>query len=663
MTWPVARNLGSTVLGVPDSDSAATIWWLDAVQAHGYRLTGSTVFDEVAVPFGHEQANALNVQWLWPLLPAFIWTKIVGAVAAYNVTLLTGFAFSGAAMYVFARRLGAAAAVAAWAGLAYLVFPWHVERAIAGHASLIHVECFPLLGLAILAVATRRSPGRLALLGAAVLCCWLSSGYYGVMALVVVPVALGAAALVATPRRRALTTALLATATSMAVTALVGIVALAGGGDGGVGGARDRQDLVQYGLRPIELVVPSPGSPLVRRVSPQWWETRKHDSNIQEVSNYLGVTTLVLALGWLVFAWRRRRRLSPAARASTVGASAVALVALALALPGRLQIAGVDWSWMPARVLWELVPAVRVPSRWTVVLFGATLVLATLGLQAVVTHVRRRYGGRRATALLAVVAAVTILELRVTHPGVYYDPAAMPPEYAFLAETPTGVLGEYPLVAGENSTSSAYLVRQRGHGWPLLTPGPGAGAKSEVEGVRRSLVDPMAPGVAASLAALGVTVVMTRPDTLARALEIELPAEAPTLGRGYRLVGSTPDRTSVWTVTAQPARAIAYLDARSFLTPTVDRSGQIVQPLRGARGKLAVLAVRPFDGTIELRLTSLDGVARRVSVGRSTAVVGPSAVTISIPVRLSRGRAEIAIVVDGLADDAVAIGASARLAS
>jgi len=651
VTWPIAGSLGSRVLGVVDSDSATMIWWLDVLQHHGFRITGTTHVPEVASPFGAELSNALNLQWAWPFFPAYLLTKWFGAVVAYNVTVLTGLTFSAAAAYALMRKLGVGILVAGWAGLVFLLFPWHLEHAIAGHPSLIHLECLPLLALALVVLAEGRSGRRLAYLAGAVLLCWATSGYYGVIACLVVTTAALTWALTTSPRRPALRAAAGAIAIAAAASLAVVALSLAGGGDGGVGSERPASDVTRYGLRPLELVVPAAANPLFRRFEPTFWETRKHDSNIQETSNYLGWVTLGLALFWLV-GIRRLTFPGDELRRTTAAAAVVGAVAFVLALPGSVG----GYAIMPSRLLFELVPAFRVPSRWTPVLALVVVTLAALGLAALL---RRLHGRALATtAVVAVAVLASVIELRVTHPGIDYRPGVLPPEYRLLAATPAGALAEYPLVAWENTTLGAYLLWQRQHGRPLVNVAPSPW-RSPVEGLRRTLVDPTSPGAASTLAALGATAVITRPDTLSRALEQPLPDEPPQLGDGFELVGTTPDGASVWRVTAAPAPAVAFGDTTDFDLPQLNETGLIAQALPGTTG--AIQLERPTDGagrldaTLRLVLYATGAEPVPVRLGGKKLVATPEGTPVGIPVTIAGRETSVELETD--APGSVAIGA------
>ena len=115
--------------------------------------------------------------------------------------------------------------------------------------------------------------------------------------------------------------------------------------------------------------------------SEAFFDGRQHGSNQTETRNYLGLVTIVFALAWIVVAWRSRRTLTPTLRVATAGLIGVAAAALLLSTPSPVSVFGHD-VWMPSRILWEAVPAVRVPSRWVALVMTALVPLAALGIQA-----------------------------------------------------------------------------------------------------------------------------------------------------------------------------------------------------------------------------------------------------------------------------------------
>ncbi len=121
--WPIASDPTSAIVA-SGSDPVGGVWWLWRMQHEGgYHLFGETHHALTGAPFGWNEANGLNLQWLLPYYPAYLVTKVVGEVAAFNLVLLTGYVLSGASMYLLARYLRCGRLVSAWAGMVYIVFP------------------------------------------------------------------------------------------------------------------------------------------------------------------------------------------------------------------------------------------------------------------------------------------------------------------------------------------------------------------------------------------------------------------------------------------------------------------------------------------------------------------------------------------------------------
>lgn len=588
--WRLVSDIGSAAIGGEGSDAAGTIGWLWRLQHEGYHLFGTTVHQLTGAPIGWEEGNGLNLQWLLPYYPAYLATKVVDEVVAYNLVVLTGYVLSGVTMYLLARYLECSRLVAAWAGLVFIVFPWHLERA--EHASLVHLELLVLLLLALVAAADRPIASRFVLVGLATLAGWLTSGYFGVMAVVGACAFAVAAALLGGSGNRFRLVAGTA-ATALAATAVLGIGATTSGVGTGAGLEREVDDLSVYGLRPSELVVSSEDNLFVGSRLASHLGGRLHGSTPTETSNYLGLLTIGLAVAWIVLAWRRRASLGRRARVATAGFSGVVVAALAFAAPSPVGVLGHLWSWGPSRVLWELVPAFRVPSRWTALVMTALVPLAALGLQAAASSFGRRAGsagGARLAqgGLVAAAMLVSFSELAVDPGELLLRTRPVPPQYEALSATPAGPLAVYPL--GQPTT---YFLWQRAHERPLVN-GPGKG--SLADDVRLTLVDPGAPGTAERLALLGVTSIVTWPDALD--FEEQTAPDLPNArwGPGYSLVERFPDGSSVWRVTAEPAPALVTL-RHGFGEPVPPEPGAEYAPV-GVVGY--PLASPSGVGTIEL---------------------------------------------------------------
>ena len=574
--WPLVEHLGSTVLG-RGSDATGGIWTLWQMRHEsGYHLFGTTHHILTGAPFGWDGDNGLNIQWLLPYYAAYLLTAVFGEVTASNLVLLSGYVLSGVSMYLLVRYLGCNRFVSAWAGLVYVVFPWHLERT--PHPSLTHLEFLPLTLLALVALARKPSWARYLLVGLATLACWLTSGYFGVMA-VVAAGAFAVGGLVTRLGRQRILVLGGAIGAALTATLLVAFLSTISGVGRGSGLHRVADDLHVYGLRPLELVIPAGDNLVLGHWLASFWDGRQHRSNPVETSNYLGLLTMALAAAWIAFVSRRRGKIAEHLRLTTTGLIAVAVAALALGLPSPVTILGHD-VWMPSRVLWTFVPPFRVPSRWVVLLLAALVPLAALALQEGWNRVAaRRAASWRgvplvAVALVVAAAAFSFLELAVNPAKFSFNAAREPAEYTALDRTPPGVLAEYPLV--ENID---YLFWQRLHHRPVLNTSAFGSPPDEA---RRVVLDPRAAGTAAKLRFLGVTAIVTHRDALSYTDGVPDVPNA-SWGPGYRLVTRAPDGTSVWSVVASPAPALVTMHS-GFGDPRPPAGDRIDFPLLGSSG-------------------------------------------------------------------------------
>ncbi len=623
LMWPLVRHLGSAIVGSPGSDSTGSLAFFWTLQHEsGFHLLGHTHHTLSGAPFGWDEGNGLNVQWFLPYYPTYLATRLFGAVVAYNLVTLAGYVLSGASMYALVRYLRCSRVVAIWAAVVFIIFPWHFARA--EHASLTHLEVLVLLVFALIAATRRPSLPRFALVGAGTLACWLTSGYFGGMAVItVIAFSVGAGLFLTRGRGVLLTAGVLGA--SLVATGVVALASYVSGANRGAGIGREASALAAYGLRPIELVVPAVHHAIFNLDG--FWARHLHGSNPTEISNYLGWVSILLAAGWLVVAARRRTDWRPA----TAGLFLAFVVGFLFALPS--PYAGVA---MPSKLLWHVLPAFRVPSRWDPLLMTTLLPLAALGLQTLggTLEKRRRYG---TTALAAAALALSAVEL-ATHRPHHFRTVPVPGEYlAVKNATPMGILAEYPL-----GYSDLYRLWQRVHGRPLVN---GAPEGSVADQARLVLLDPAQPGTAESLALLGITAVAIHPGGGA---DTPVQPREPAGKSGYRLVGRFPDRSSVWQVTAPPAPAFVTLPA-GFSTPRLV-DGTVGFPLIASSGvgllELRAKApgvVRLFfdatapDGSHRLRLQDAQGEHPFTFVGSTQ---------IDVSVEVPRGVSQLFVKVD-----------------
>jgi hypothetical protein len=597
LTWPLATDLNGSVYGYPgDSTGTIALLWSFAEKT-GYHVLGTTHMSLTGAPFGWEFPNGLNVQWALVFGPGVLATELFGEVAAYNLIVLSGLTLSGPAMYLLVRTLGVAPPVALWAGLVYTIFPWHLEKA-QGHAGFVHLEGFPLLVLAVLAWYRRPTIASAAMVAAASLLLWTTAGYFGVVGSLSLGVLLLVVAFFHRRRigtRRAFGRLVLVGGFALSVPALVYAFSVAGSGSTGVGGVRSVGELFTYGARPWEYLLPSYRNPTFGDDVGNWLFGHLHGSNFSETSLYLGWLTILLAVGWLSWALLRSRRLSEKEALLAVALPTVIVVAGVFSLPSPLPRTDVP---SPSRLIWEVAPQFRVPSRFVVVIMTALVCLAALGLGELWRTIVRIAPGRAIPRLIAVgmcaaAVAISFIELPIKSVPATTDVSQLPPYYSAVNSSPRGILAEYPLATADQAVNSDYLFWQRRHGRRLLN---GANPGTFANAVGQTVVNPASSETAESLAALGVTAVVLRPSVYAFTGGAPAPQR---LGAGYGLVGRFSDGTSVWRVTAPAAPAVAVFRegfSHSETPPRHPTSRWLVEPT----GRVELFARR--SGTYRARV-------------------------------------------------------------
>ena len=433
----------------------------------GYNVIGTSHVSSAGAPFGYDQGNGVNLQSAFVFFPAYLITEIANEIVAYNLVVLSGLALSGAAMYWLVRWLGCSPLVAAWAGLVYIVFPWHIEKA-QGHSSLAHLEGFPLLLLAVLAWYRTPDLRRALLIAVAGAVLWTTSGYFGFMGLAAL-MPLFTLAVIFHAREvgplRALRRITAPLAASLTVPAIVYAIASRGATEEGIAPARQLQELVFYGARPWEYLIPSYRNRLFGDDVGQWLVAHLHGSNFSETSLYVGWITIVLGACWLVWALVKRSELRPDLRFATIALAATVVTGLAFSLPTPLPRTDIP---TPVRLIWEVAPQFRVPARFVALVMAGLVPLAALALdgvgRAIWKHLQpRALAAGAAGAMCGGAMLLSFLELSISPPAIVSDFSVTPPEYAAVQRAAPGILAEYPLAPAGHPLNSDYLFWQRAH--------------------------------------------------------------------------------------------------------------------------------------------------------------------------------------------------------
>jgi hypothetical protein len=407
---------------------------------------------------------------------------------------------------------------------------------------------------------------------------------------------------------------------------------------------RSSSDLQVYGARLHEYLVPSYRSTFFGDDVGPWLATRLHGSNPSESSLTIGYITLALAIGYLLWTIGRRC-VSTERRFAVTVLPAFAATAVICSLPNPIVIGDVSFT-APSRVLHELVPQFRVPTRFMPLLMAALIAMGALFLDVVIrgvaTAVTRGAGKRSAAAAVAAsavtlgVGAASFVELTTTPPATVTEVGATPPIYEELRRVPKGVLAEYPLVSAAYAQNSDYLFWQRVHRRPLLT---GAAERTFADAVRDTAVNPAAPGTPQTLAMLGVSSVIMHPTIPPGDTVPVKPDPGPF---GYEEIRRLPDGTGLWKVTAPASDAVATF-TREFLPSEVPEPRMTARWMTGD-GEITFYSRSASVFKASFGITSY-GVPRTVTLGD-----GPTARRLSvtsqrfdIPVSLPAGFSRLPI--------------------
>ena len=618
VTWPLAVRFGHATYGGP-GDGWALIWQTRFRFEHGISYFSPTHSTDVAWPVGTDDVSSVLLSNAAIELPTFFLLLLgVDDVAAYNLVDLVGALAGSLAMYALLRRLECRASVAFWGGLAYLLAPWHLVK-LGIHPTLGSIACFPLLLLGIHEWSrSYRLRAGLIVVGAFGLAAYTHS-YYGLAAglvlIVATPLLLVRAHAQGLIRRAVRRTALLAGGLLIVVVPLAAALLAQ---SPGVSSQLDRPlYLIEFAARPYLWVLPHPDNPIFGETSRTYIVDHGLRPNEGELSLYLGLLTIALALaGALFVAWRR------AARFDGALAFVTALLGVALSAPGEVAIPLFGTVRAPVSYVNDVVGFISTPARFFVLTLTGMIVLGALGLEGLA----RRIPGHFALLAVGVACAISALELPIRHDGMVVDTRSPALVTAIEQTVPEDApIAQYPSLSRGFLLTANQLFYQLDHGHPMLA---GADSSSTAEGLRESAEDPSDPATPRKLALYGYDWA-TYDVGQAAAAGMSLPAaQGYQPPPGFRVVRRLPDGSTIMRVVARPAEAVAGLGA-GFTRG--DRW------LADQEGTIAACATR--HARYSLRFTAAEfGGARTLRIGDSSpfVVVGEGK-EYRVPLTLRRG--------------------------
>jgi len=434
MTWPQANLLNRGIS--PDIGDPLLSTWRLAWVAHQLPRDPLHLFDaNIFYPAKH--TLAFSDAMLVPALTAapFLWLG-VHQLFVYNVMLLSGFALSGAAMFLLVHSLTRHTGAALVAGFVFAFLPYRYM-----HYAHLELQMAQWMPLTLWALHRTFSGGRLRdgiLTGVFLACQTLSSFYYGIFfATFLIPV--GFALLLAAERARIWPAIKALAVGAVLATVLVVPVTRPYFAARESVGERPLSEVEFYSAVPQDYLVAHPRNVLMGPLSAGFGS--------QERELYMGVVTPIVAIAAL---W-------PPVSAARIGYA----VGLAVAFELSLGTNGKLYPWMREHLL--PFRGLRVPARMAIVV---GLALAVLVGYAVARISRAGTSRTAQIAVVVVIAAAIAAEYRSRLPLriVWVRPA---PVYDTLTSHPDAVLLELPLIAPDVALEPIYMYFSTFHWHPL----------------------------------------------------------------------------------------------------------------------------------------------------------------------------------------------------
>jgi hypothetical protein len=635
LTWPLATGLSDSIYGAPGDPYGSMAFFRELVE-HGHNPFLPGTISQFGAPTGIPIPWPRDLASAPETLTLYLLTAVFGAIPAYGLYTLAGYTLTGAATFLFARRLTGNAWAALIAGWAFSFYPF---AAINGRGHPDNIQGWlPVLAvwrmLELMWHPTRRN-GLLAGL-AVTLCMWWSP--YFILFGGILYVAVTTIALLAAWRNGSLRATLMPQLIAALVLCvfLAGLGALSTVGEAEGIGARTHTtpELTFYAARPLEYVLPDVKSPLFGNDTRPYLARYPAEGDGIETTLYVGATVIFLALAALVALVRRRLapRLAPAVLALTL----IAVIGTITSMSPEMRIFGLLIPF-PSHFIAQVTTTWRVYSRLVVVVMLALAVLAAVGLDALT---RRRGRWVRAAALVLATIAVPLDLWAPQHGNV--DKITTPGIYKTLARQPIGLVAEYPLAASSDNTYSD-IFYQSAYGKPLIG---GYLEGSFQERLAFSLAVLSSPSTAPRLAALGVRYVLLDATPASYGA---WPAPG-TPGAGLRLIAREP-YADLYLVTAHPQTPALAAAGEGFGETLPTKAGP-VNWLERASGTINLVGVcTRCYGMLSMTLASYAQPHEVTILGSGGHVLAHGTVgargRVAIPLRFSRHTAVHVIATPG----------------
>lgn len=557
-TWPVAIRLKSGLFAGLPSDAGSAVWylwWQKTAWMQGVKIAYSSI---AHAPFG----SIVGPRDPLYFLIALPLSLIAGETIAYNVITLTGFILSGMMMYLLVRRVTEHDLAAIFAGITFMLAPYHLAQAYI-QIALGQIQWLPLYFYLLINFLERRSSANAFYLGiGAALVSW-GNFYYALMLLIVTIVIMAyilIRELLSTSEERSQTSKFGFILITLAVAAtLVGPLLFLSVSPGrGIPAPKTALwEVAAASMEAGNYLLPAPDNPLFGHFVENYFYSRTNFQYPVGDINFLGYLPLMLAsLAIIHYASKKRRKDSQNINRVIMIMVITGLTALVFAAPPIVKIFGHEIA-LPAFYLHEIATMFRALGRFGVIISLAVSILAGIGAKCLLSRYPTR---KQQLVIFAVLTALTIVEFINVPPWKVSGAgeADIPPAYSWIARQPGDFnVVEYPLSSPAWTDFHQYTYSQRFHG-------KGLAAVKEIPGIEGSdcLSDPNNAQVNSVLKYLGVKYVMIHSDTYR-----SIGGSFPEIGAdaGLKLAKSFPN-TLVYKVETDPS-PIFWAAKDNFFSP------------------------------------------------------------------------------------------------
>lgn len=602
-SWPLVGSIDSAMFGLP-GDSTGSIYDLWHGCTFGFSVLPGSMNELLAYPTGLPNGGPLLLPGIILFVPGVMLALVSNEIIAYNILILCGFVITAIASYVFFRSALATRVAAAAMSTAFTVLPYHQLSLLQwyGQGQLAGI---PLT--AYFCLKMHRNPHLKTLLAVmgSTLASFLMNAYVGLLSVVM---ALGGIVITSVAYRSRLRAALRVISArgltlGMVVLFTVPTVLVLLSQEVRKSVNRPVDELRVYGLRPRELVQPTAFSTnsLFKSVVPPMHNL--HGSNLVEVSQYIGISVVVLAVvSGLLIIKRRRTTWCTKFGLATVGLGLLFGITKGVSL-GPVHIPS------PAEAISHFVPFWRVYSRFGLLVgFGCLMLVGEL-----LDLIFRARVRRCAFQFLGVSLCLMIFaDLWIASPGVLL-PMSEPSYVQFLAKESRGVMMEYPLAAANDLLRYQRRFSQR----KLKNPSVNGDYETDFRIIRLGADNPELPQSRSTLQALGVQWVIVQD-----AEYVSSGVPVPKLDATFGTLRFNADGVRVFEIPRQTATGVAWVDEGGFPVESngastgqwINKTARIVVARKNGGCARLVMSVGLYPGVQELRVRQ-DGQDAIVSRG------------------------------------------------